>query len=94
MSPLDELIGRLMAKLDEIPDSERELATTVLKDLGELHVRQLAGAPDLAAEIAHARAAAASLSAAAAQTIGGVIADWLLALSGELVGKVLPVGGA
>lgn len=89
MNPLEDLLARLKGKLDEIPEAERLLATSVAKDLGELVAKQLAGAQDLDAEIAHAKAAAASLSVAASTTVGGVIGDWLLALSDALIGKVL-----
>lgn len=93
MSPgsLGELLARLKGRLAALPESERELAERVATNLATLTARKLAGEQDLDADLAHAKAAAASLSVAAGAAVLEEFGAWVTALVKGLLDKVLPL---
>jgi hypothetical protein len=91
MSVLDDIREHLDAVLDDLSDTDREVARNVGLDLARLHARQIQG-EDVAAELRHAKSAAVSLGAAAkVKMTSAVLSGIGKAARGILAGAGLPL---
>jgi hypothetical protein len=86
---VEDLVQRVRSALTDMTPEEQELAARVATDLATLHARQLAGDQVAAEEIGFAKAAAASLSAAAAGRVAMAFQSWVSEITTSLVRSAL-----
>lgn len=88
---LDNLLERVRAGLENVPDEDKELAEAVAKDAARLAERAIAQDDEnLEEEIEHAVAAAASLGVAATGVVRQSLINWLAGVGAAVADELLP----